>query len=152
MLVLMPLVTSIYISTGGHFGIRILVASLCLLPPTMAMGATLATVAGWIDASRTGMSKVGFLYAGNLAGAVTGSLVAGFYLLRVFDVYVATFVAASLNLATAAVALRLARAAGGHGLRWYRRQLDSDGGETRPGCPWAIYIVDRALWSDGPLR
>jgi spermidine synthase len=109
-LVLMPLVTSVYISTGGHVAVRILVASLCLLPPTIAMGATLVTVAGGIDPSRTGMSKVGFIYAGNLAGAVTGSLLAGFYLLRVFDVYVATFVAATLNLATAAVALRLARA------------------------------------------
>jgi spermidine synthase len=136
-LVLMPLVTNAYTSTGGYVAVRILVASLCLLPPTMAMGATLVTVAGWIDASRAGMSKVGFIYAANLAGAVTGSLVAGFYLLRVFDVYVATFVAAALNLATAAVALRLAKAAGGQdagGLPTLGAKVADSS-----GFPWAIY-------------
>ncbi len=48
-------------------------------------------------------------YAGNIAGAVCGSLVAGFVLLRVYDITIATLVAASLNVLVAAGALALAR-------------------------------------------
>ena len=38
---------------------------------------------------------------GNLAGAVIGCLLAGFYLLRVFDMAVATYVAVAINLCVA---------------------------------------------------
>ena len=41
----------------------------------------------------------GFFYGGNIAGAVIGSLLAGFYLLRVFDMAIATYVAVALNVA-----------------------------------------------------
>jgi len=106
---LMPFVTTLYLRLGGHLWARLLVACVCLLPSTMAMGATLPAVAGWITTSPGGMSRVGFLYAGNLAGAVMGTLVAGFYLLRLFDVSIATFAAAAINIAAGAVALLLAR-------------------------------------------
>src|SRR5678815_4786462 len=85
LLVLMPLVTTLYLRLGGHLWTRLLVTCVCLLPPTMAMGATWPAVAGWVAASPGGVSRVGFLYASDLAGAVMGTLVAGFYLLRVFD-------------------------------------------------------------------
>ena len=39
------------------------------------------------------MSWLGFFYGGNIAGAVIGSLLAGFYLLRVHDMAIATYVA-----------------------------------------------------------
>ncbi len=41
---------------------------------------------------------MGLLYGGNTAGAVFGCLLAGFYLLRQFDMSTATFVAAVLNV------------------------------------------------------
>ena len=41
---------------------------------------------------------MGLLYGGNTAGAVFGCLLAGFYLLRVTDMTVATFVAVALNV------------------------------------------------------
>ena len=44
---------------------------------------------------------LGFFYGGNTAGAVIGSLLAGFYLLRVGDINVTTYVAAALNAAVA---------------------------------------------------
>ena len=54
---------------------------------------------------------LGFFYAGNIAGAVLGCLLAGFYLLRVYDMTVATCVAAAINVAVAVVALFIAQTA-----------------------------------------
>ena len=48
------------------------------------------------------------IYGGNLAGAVAGSLLAGFYLLRLYDMPTATIVAVALNVVVAAIALALA--------------------------------------------
>jgi len=112
LLVLMPLAGRVYTTWGGYgltgFLLRGLVASICLLPPTLAMGATLPAVSRWIEATPRGVAWLGFFYAGNIAGAVAGSLVAGFYLLRVYDVTIATFVAAAINAAVAALGLILA--------------------------------------------
>ena len=47
------------------------------------------------------MSWLGFFYGGNIAGAVLGSLLAGFYLLRVYDMAIATYVAVALNVVVA---------------------------------------------------
>ncbi len=113
LLVVMPLAGRVYTAWGGYgvtgFLLRGLVASVCLLPPTLAMGATLPAVSRWIETSPRGVAWLGFFYAGNIAGAVAGSLLAGFYLLRVYDVAVATYVAAAINAAVGALALVLAR-------------------------------------------
>src|SRR5450432_3752118 len=78
----MPLVDSVYTAAVGHglpaILLRALVASLCLLPPTFLMG------------------------------AVLGCLLAGFYLLRVFDMATATCVAALTNVAVALGSFALA--------------------------------------------
>ena len=55
------------------------------------MGATLPVVARWVEATPTGVSWLGYFYGGNLAGAVAGSLLAGFYLLRLYDMPTATY-------------------------------------------------------------
>ena len=47
-------------------------------------------------------------YAGNIAGAVFGCLMAGFYLLRVYDMTTATYIAATINGAVSLIALGLA--------------------------------------------
>jgi len=78
--------------------LRALVASVCLLPPTLLMGGTLPVVARGVDSTPNGVSWLGYFYGGNLLGAVTGSLLAGFYLLRVYDMPTATLVAVALNL------------------------------------------------------
>ena len=111
---LVPLVGTVYTRfagtfAGGPFG-RALVASICLLPASMLMGATLPAVARWIEATPKGVSWLGLFYGGNIAGAVLGSLFAGFYLLRVHDQLVATLFAAGLNLLVAGLALVATRA------------------------------------------
>ena len=63
-----------------------------------------------LEASPRGISWLGILYTGNIAGAVFGCLFAGFYLLRLHDMAVATYAAAAINGAIGLIALLLARA------------------------------------------
>src|SRR6195256_5838960 len=103
----MPLVDSVYTAAVGHglpaILLRALVCALCLLPPTLLMGASLPAASRWIQVTREGVGWLGFLYGANTAGAVFGCLLAGFYLLRVFDMTTATLVAAAINVAVAFV-------------------------------------------------
>lgn len=107
-----PLVGRIYIAgaTEGFVGLAVrgLVAAVCLLPPTVLMGASLPAISRWIETTPKGVSWLGFLYSSNIAGAVFGCLFAGFYLLRVYDLAVATYAAAAINLAIAVLSFILA--------------------------------------------
>jgi spermidine synthase len=109
----MPLIGGIYTAWAGEgvAGIvfRAVIAGICLLPPTILMGATLPAISRWVKATPEGVSWLGFFYGGNIAGGVIGSLVAGFYLLRMFDVAIATAAGVVLNTAVAAIAFVLAR-------------------------------------------
>jgi len=111
-LVGMPLVGGIYTAWAGEgvAGIvfRAVIAGICLLPPTILMGATLPAISRWVTATPDGVSWLGFFYGGNIAGGVVGSLVAGFYLLRMFDVATATAAGVALNLLVALTAFLLA--------------------------------------------
>ena len=108
-----PIVSRMYVAGAaqGFAGIlfRGIICALCLLPPTILMGGTLPAVSRWLETTRIGVSRLGFLYGANIAGAVFGCLVAGFYLLRVFNVAIATYAAIAINAAVAAVAFLLAR-------------------------------------------
>src|SRR6202167_5447524 len=84
------------------------IAAVCLLPPTMLMGASLPAIARCVETTPKGVSRLGFLYSANIAGAVFGCLFAGFYLLRVYDIGVATYTAAAINVAIAGLAFVLA--------------------------------------------
>src|SRR5215471_1605627 len=90
----MPLMDSIYVAAVGHgmpaILLRALVCGLCLLPPTFLMGASLPAASRWMETSADGVSWLGLLYGANTVGAVLGCLLAGFYLLRVFDMATAT--------------------------------------------------------------
>ena len=105
----MPVLSGIYADYFGHGVIsRAIVAAICLLPPTLLMGATLPAIARWVEATPEGVSWMGFFYGGNIAGAVVGCLLAGFYLLRLYDMPTATFAAVALNAGVAGFALLLA--------------------------------------------
>src|SRR6202521_5252547 len=113
-LVGMPLISGVYISWAGS-GVtgllfRGVIASICLLPPTLLMGATLPAISRWVAATPEGVSWLGFFYGGNIAGAVVGSVLTGFYLLRVFDTSVATYIAVSINVVVAIAGLAIAKA------------------------------------------
>ena len=103
----------IYTAHVGHgaagVALRAVLAGACLLPPTLLMGATLPAISRWVETSREGVSWLGFFYGGNIAGAVFGCLLAGFYLLRVHDMgHGDLCVAAAISRFVALVALVLA--------------------------------------------
>jgi len=105
----MPFLADIYEGFMGHGVIdRAFVALVCLIPPTLLMGATLPAVARCVKSTPEGVSWMGYFYAGNTGGAVLGCLLAGFYLLRVHDMPTATYTAVALNILVAAAAFALA--------------------------------------------
>lgn len=110
---LVPMARYVYVAAVGWglpgMLLRGILCGLCLLPPTLLMGASLPAMARWLEATREGVSRLGFLYGANTAGAVLGCVAAGFYLLRVYDMPTATFVAAGINGLTAVASFILSR-------------------------------------------
>ena len=107
-----PLVNHVYIA-GSALGLpgmllRGFFCVICLLPPTILMGASLPAIVRWTESTPRGESWWGMLYGGNTAGAVFGCLLAGFYILRIYNMAMGTFTAVAINLAVAAVSLWLA--------------------------------------------
>ena len=111
--VVIPLLDSVYVAAVSHgmpaILFRALICAICLMPPTILMGASLPAAARWVESTPEGVSWLGLLYGANTAGAVFGCLLAGFYLLRVFDLTVATLVAAAINGAVGLASLALVK-------------------------------------------
>ena len=131
-LFLVPWVAQIYASLGGRglpgFLFRGLICAACLLPATVLMGATLPALARSVDTTPRGVSWLGLFYGANTLGAVFGCLLAGFYLLRIYDMHTAAHVAAALNGIMALSAFLLS-------CPWLARM---DGGARLP--------LERAAW------
>jgi spermidine synthase len=110
-LLILPLLDHLYASIGGSglsgILVRALVAAVCLLPPTLLLGGSLPAIARYVESSPQRVSWLGYFYGGNIAGAVCGSVFAGFYLLRVYDMPTATYVAVAINAAVAGLSYRL---------------------------------------------
>ena len=104
----LPVLDRIYLAIASpgasDFVFRALISAVCLLIPTILMGASLPAIARWFETSEEGVSSLGILYGSNIAGAVLGALLAGFYLLRLYDMATATYAAAGMNAAIAAAA------------------------------------------------
>jgi spermidine synthase len=107
----LPLIEKVYlagISSGlPNTILRGVACAICLLPPTLLMGATLPAISRWVAATPRAAVWWGYLYGANIAGGVVGCFAAGFYLLRVFDMAIASYVAAGLNLAVAGVSMAI---------------------------------------------
>lgn len=143
LLTVLPLVSRFYLTSVGYglesVLLRSLVAAICLLPPTILMGATLPAIARWIRMSKAGVTRLGFFYGANIVGAVIGTALAGFYLLRVFDTAIATYVAVTINIAVGSMAIYL-------GTRYRMPQIgdeaeskDSDG--DAPAAPYVAIML-----------
>ena len=88
--------------------VRAAIAGICLLPPTVLMGAALPAVARWVEATPRGVAWLGALYASNITGGVIGCLLAGFTVLRLYGTATATYVAVTLNVIVGGVGLLVA--------------------------------------------
>src|SRR6266566_3728162 len=137
----LPSVASFYISRAAegfpNLLLRGIICAVCLLPPTILMGTSFPMLCRWIASTNTGVSRMGLLYAANIAGAVFGSLWAGFYLLRVYDLTTATHTAVAINIIVTSAAFGLA------GRKSYRASTygfsKDRGGQTGGSAP--IYIA-----------
>jgi spermidine synthase len=139
-LLLLPHVGGLYTAIAVHgmpgLFLRALFCILALLPPTLLMGATLPAIARWVESTPRGMSWLGFFYGSNIAGAVFGCLLAGFYLLRVYGIGRATAVAVVINLVVAGSALLLAKFAA--------YDPGAESAEAEPAIDsteWPIYVA-----------
>jgi len=136
-----PLIGRMYLAgpTTGIPGmvLRGVIAAACLLPPTVLMGASLPAISRCVETTPTGISRLGLLYSANIAGAVIGCLAAGFYLLRVYDMAVATYIAAAINLAVALLAWALAARAE------YKPAMDAGTSRAvhRARGAWLVYVA-----------
>ena len=120
---ILPFVQQAYVAIVGYgFGAVLLRAAVCALiltPPTMLMGATLPVIARngaagrcWEDLHRQPRRRR------------LGTVIAGFYLLRVHDVFVASGVAIAINVARgAALVVSVAATVGTIGTLRRRRRL-----------------------------
>ncbi len=92
-----------------YAAIRFLATFLLLLVPTTLMGATLPILVSW-GSRRADLARVlGTLYAVNTAGAVGGTLMAGFVLLPSIGLSRTAFVAGGVSLALGAVMVFVSR-------------------------------------------
>jgi spermidine synthase len=139
----MPLIGNVYMAVPhGSLAVlmRGLVAAICLLPPTVLMGATLPAVARWVETTPSGVSWLGFFYGGNIVGAVVGCLLAGFYLLRVHDMAIATYWAVAINFGVAGLALVISLLAPHSAQNTTVKPLGITG-DRRLGGTWPIYLA-----------
>ena len=137
-LFVIPMLNGIYMAAVGDglpsILLRGLVAGICLLPPTVLMGASLPAIGRWVESTPMGVSWLGLFYGGNIAGAVFGCLFAGFYLLRVHDMRVATYVAASINIAVAIASFALRSGAA-------YSPADEKTTSVKPAGAWPVYTA-----------
>lgn len=110
-----------YVALGGTSvlglfagtSIRLVLSALVLAVPTFLMGGTLPAVAkaAQVDDDR-GRRRIGWLYGLNTLGAVTGSLVANFWLLEMLGTRRTLLTACAVNVIIAVFAGALARRVG----------------------------------------
>ncbi len=89
---------------------RFVFAGLILIVPTILMGASLPVLAAAVERStRRDSNAVPRLYAANLAGAIIGTIAAGFFLLPSLGVAKTIWFAAAINIVIGCVALLVDR-------------------------------------------
>jgi spermidine synthase len=112
-----------------------------LLPPTILMGASLPCLARLVRPTPGGMGRLSRIYASNIIGAIVGCMLAGFYLLRIYDMPTATYFAAALNGIVALISVALGFAT----LYAPGERRRSDNGamteKKRPSDPRLIYAT-----------
>ena len=136
-----PWVARVYTISPGHGLAGVLlrgaVCASCLVPPTVLMGSTLPAISRTLQTTPQGVSWLGFFYGANIAGAVFGCLLAGFYLLRVHNMTAATGVAVAINGMVALVAFALAAKSPPKSAI---RNQESETRKAAPGTAW-VYLA-----------
>ena len=96
--------------TAGLLGLKILLAFLLIIMPSVAMGGTLPAVSRYLTRSFEGLrGNIALLYGINSLGAVVGILAGGFFLVYHYGMTVSMQYTGALNLAIGLAALVYAR-------------------------------------------
>lgn len=136
----MPFISYVYVAgaSSGMPGmlLRGVVAAVAMLPSTILMGASLPSVARYVESTAKGVARWAWLYGFNTAGAVAGCLLAGFYLLRLYDMKTAAWTAAGINIVVAAVSWLL-----GSGQHEATPQEDEPAGSGGSSGLSTVYLV-----------
>jgi len=109
---LFGLIDRVYVAAWQHFQsgfygfafARFALAASVLLIPTALMGATLPVLAAAVGASQSGRNAITALYACNLAGAIAGTIAAGFFFLPTLGVRATIWIAAATNVLVGVIA------------------------------------------------
>ena len=141
-LFVLPYVGSLYVAgvAGGFLNLllRGVLCALCILPPTILMGATFPVLCRSLESTRAGVSRMGSLYGANIAGAVFGCLWAGFYLLRLYGLAAATYAAVAINILIGLASMALAGQSGRYEAERYATRSEEWG--TVRGATY-IYVA-----------
>lgn len=112
-------------SLAWQTGARALFSFLLLLPATIALGATLPMMAGYLSRDQHGndtqydpSSRIAFAYSLNTAGALAGVLLATYYLLAFVGVRSSSYFAASLSIVCAVGAVLIGMRSRWRGGQW----------------------------------
>lgn len=124
--------------------VRFVFCFIVLIVPTTAMGATLPILSKYfIKNIREGGIKLGILYAVNTAGATIGTLLAGFYLVRVFGIsktnYIAAFIDISVGLCMLVVSKWLCSSEDFSEAESAKESEEED--SKREGVEWILVLV-----------
>ncbi len=147
---LFGLIDRVYAAAWPHFhqGLygfafaRFALAAIVLLIPTALMGATLPVLAGALAGrAKPRGTSITTLYACNLAGAIAGTIAAGFFLLPYFGVRKTIWIAAATNVAIGVVAFLIdARATN------LDPVLDQDVDEEPISTPASVAATGATFW------
>lgn len=120
--------------------LRFALSSLVLLAPTTLMGATLPVLAAaLLHSSRNDANSITRLYACNLAGAILGTLAAGFVFLPVLGVRTTIALAAFMNVLIGTIAIFLQRRAQpGHAADQFSEVTNGPTVEVDRGYFWPV--------------
>ena len=137
----LPLLRNVYLAglSGGmpNAALRAICCAVCLLPPTILMGATLPLIARWVESMPSATKWWGYFYGVNIAGGVLGCFAAGFYLLRVYDMSIASYVAVAINVIIGLASIAMA------GSETPAAVTDASRRTTTavPKRPWDVYFT-----------
>src|SRR3984957_17219684 len=112
----LPLLQNVYVAgvSNGlpNAALRSICCAICLLPPTILMGATLPLIARWEESTPSAAAWWGYFYGSNIAGGVFCCFLFACYLLRVYDMSINSYLAAGINLMVAAASFGILGAVG----------------------------------------
>lgn len=104
---------SVVLGLGGATVVRLLLATLVLVVPTLLMGGTLPAAAKAVETDEdVGRRHLAVLYAMNTLGAVTGAVISTFFMLEIYGTRTTLWLACLVNVLIGMTARSLARGFG----------------------------------------